>query len=75
MNNTRRKAIKKVIINLSTLKSQLEDILYEEQDCYDNMPENLLCSERAETSEEAIDALNDANDSLEEIIDRLEEII
>ena len=45
----------------------LEDVLYAEEDAYDNIPENLQGSWRAEESEEAIDALNDAIDLLTDL--------
>ena len=45
----------------------LEDVLYAEEDAYDNIPENLQGSWRAEDSEEAIDALNDAIELLADL--------
>ena len=45
----------------------LEDVLYAEEDAYDNIPENLQGSWRAMDSEEAIDALNDAIELLTDI--------
>ena len=45
----------------------LEDVLYDEEDAYDNIPENLQGSWRAMESEDAIDTLNDASDLLTDI--------
>lgn len=42
----------------------LESVLFDEEDAYDNIPENLQGSWRAMESEDAIDALNDAIDLL-----------
>lgn len=74
MNNIRRKRISNLIVKINMVKEELEDILNEEQDYYDNIPENLLGSERAELSEEAIGLLEEANESFDSIIDNLEDI-
>ena len=83
MNKSRRKRIASVIRTLESIidydliesaKDELEDILYEEEDAYDNMPENLQCSMRGEESSDAIDSLQEAIDVLEEAIDTLNEL-
>lgn len=83
MNKSRRKRIASVIGTLENItgydliepaKSEIEDILFEEEDAYDNMPENLQCSIRGEESSDAIDYLQEAVDSLEEAIDTLNEL-
>ena len=50
-----------------------EDIMSEEEDYRDNMPENLQGSMKYDAAEEAIDNMQDAIDSLEEAIDSLNE--
>ena len=73
MNKVRRKKIQRVIDMLEMgdgvahALAILEDVLYAEEDAYDNIPENLQGSWRAEESEEAIDALNDAIELLTDI--------
>ena len=73
MNKARRKMIQKAIDifemgdSLEKVLAILEDVLYAEEDAYDNIPENLQGSWRAEESEEAIDALNDAIELLTEL--------
>ena len=73
MNKARRKLIQKAIniLEMSNDVDQalviLEDVLYAEEDAYDNIPENLQSSWRAEESEEAIDALNDAIELLTDL--------
>lgn len=82
MNKSRRKRIAAVINTLEnagydiieSARDEIEDILWEEEDAYDNMPENLQCSMRGEESSEAIDNLQEAVDKLEEAIEVLEEI-
>ena len=73
MNNARRKMIREAIDILEMRKGTdhaldiLENVLYNEEDAYDNIPENLQSSWRAMDSEEAIDALNDAIELLTEL--------
>lgn len=74
MNKQRRKSIMDVIKNIESIKSDLESILFDEQDYFDNMPENLQGSIRGEQSEEAIDTLDEAISSLDEAINSLQEI-
>ena len=70
MNKARRKLIQKEINvlemgeDVAQTVAILEDVLYTEEAAYDNIPENLQGSWRAEESEEAIDVLNDAIDLL-----------
>lgn len=56
------------------LKEELESILYDEQDYFDNMPENLQGSMKGIDSEEAINQLEDAISTLEEAIDSVDNI-
>lgn len=74
MNKQRRQLIKNNISILENIKSNLEDILSDEECYFDNMPENLQGSLRGEESEEAIDLLNDAIDNIDECINNLEDI-
>lgn len=83
MNKARRKRITSVIGTLGnitgydlieTAKDEIEDILWEEEDVYENMPENLQYSMRGEESSDAIDSLQEAVDALENAIELLEEI-
>ena len=86
MNNKRRKKIKTMIETLETIqtlanynfiksiKDEIEDILYEEQDAYDNIPENLQYSMRGEESSDAIDSLQEAVDALDEAINIFNEL-
>lgn len=60
MNNVRRKEIKLVINEIAGLMERLRTIKDDEQDCLDNMPENLQSSTRGEASEEAIDNIESA---------------
>ena len=67
MNKARRKRIEDVQSRLEELKQEIDGILAEEQEAYDNMPESLQEGERGEAMQEAIDALESAVSSCEEI--------
>lgn len=78
MNKARRKELEPVISNLNEIQGKddlyacindLEKIRDDEQDYYDNIPENLQYSQRAEDSEAAIDNLEEALDLLNEAYD------
>lgn len=75
MNKVRRKQIENIKEDISVIMDRLREVLDDEQYYFDNIPENLSCSERAETSEEAIGIMEEAVDSLEEVVDSLEEIV
>jgi predicted RNase H-like HicB family nuclease len=74
MNKTRREQIQKIIVQVENVKSMLELILEDEQFSFDNIPENLQCSQRGEESQEAIDNLEGAIENLEETIEQLQYI-
>lgn len=53
---------------LEEAKSKLEDILGEEEEYRDNMPENMQYGERWEKADEACDNMGEAIDELENAI-------
>ena len=71
MNKTRRQEISNVATRIGVVKDTLQDILNDEQDYFDNMPENLQGSTRGMDSEEAIDVMEQAIEALEEAIENL----
>lgn len=70
MNKSRRDRITKVISALEELSNEIDEILQEEQDAYDNMPEGVQNGERGDKAQEAISNLESA--SLTDIISSLE---
>lgn len=74
MNKQRRNEIKNIMKSLEVISSSIDDILNDETDYYDNIPENLLSYDRAENSEEAIEYLENAIEKIDEAIDILDEI-
>lgn len=65
MNNNKREKLKKVQELLSQASNIVSDVLEDEQDCLDNMPENLQYSDRYERMEAAISNLEDGLNSIE----------
>jgi hypothetical protein len=61
MNNKRRARLHKI-------NDELENLIYEEQEAFDNMPEGIQESERGTISEEAVNYMEDAKSAIEEII-------
>lgn len=75
MNNTRRKQLKTWTNKANQLKDELDSILLDEQDYYDNIPENLQGSQRASDSEEAMAKIEEAMDIIDEAIEVIDEIV
>ena len=74
MNDKRRKRLSEASALLSRASNIISDVLDEEQDCLDNMPENLQYSDRYENMEAAVDRLNDALSELASVEDSLSEV-
>lgn len=74
MNNSRRKRISDVIKWLDEIDTILNDILNEEMDAFDSMPEGLQSSENGTISEEAQECLENAIDSIGDALVSIEEI-
>jgi hypothetical protein len=86
MNAKRRKTLKTIATRLEHLDAlraeivaELENILDEEQDAFDNMPESIQNSERGDQMQEYIYTLGDAISELEycdieRVVDALNEI-
>lgn len=75
MNKERRKQLRQWIKKAEELKSALEDILWDEQGYYDNIPENLQYSQRATDSEDAISQMEDVIENLDQVISDVDDII
>lgn len=78
MNKPRLKKIYKVareleelVVEMESKTEELQDLLYEEEDYHDNMPENLQYSYQGERSEEAVDVMTDAVSNLEKITETI----
>lgn len=75
MNNNRRKGLRAIVVQLEELKGSLEDLMSEEEEYRDNIPENLQVSEKFEAAESACDALQESLDALDEVLSSIERAI
>lgn len=75
MNNSRRKKLKEAMSYLDMAFDLVDGARDGEQECLDNMPENLEYSERYEKMENAVDKLEDAISSIEDARDALGEAV
>lgn len=66
MNKARREILNRAVYQLDQASELISRALDEEQDCLDNVPENLQDSEQYQKMETAIDNLESAVDSIEE---------
>ena len=73
MNNARRLKLKEVVSMLEKIENIVSDVLDAEQDCLDNIPENLQSGDRYECIEAAITNLEYATKQIEELKDSIEE--
>lgn len=75
MNNTRRTKLKAAINLIRNSIIIVEQAVDDEQDCLDNMPENLQGSDRYERMEEAVSSLEEAYGYLEKAQEEIENAI
>lgn len=74
MNKSRRAALNNLNVRLQYMIEELEEIYNEEEYYYENIPENLKNSERANESEEVISLMQDVVTQMEEAVGNIEEI-
>lgn len=75
MNKERRKQIEGMIDKLDNIKEHISDILDDEQNALDNMPDSIQYGERGYIMRVAIDFLDDAIGNIVDAIDNLYEVI
>ena len=74
MNKARRKWLADVYAAIENAKDELEQIRDEEQDAYDNMPESLQDTERANTLYENVDLMDSLISDLEDTLGYFDDI-
>lgn len=72
MNKKRRASIRKIHDKLSELMESIEQLKYEEQEAFDNLPDSVKESDRGSVMIEAADNLDYASGSIEDAIAQLE---
>lgn len=75
MNKKRRSNLKQALDLINTAGDIIQNALYEEQDCLDNLPENLMESDRYSKIESTVDELEQAIDYIENIRSSVEEAL
>lgn len=73
MNDKRRKEVQAVLDQLLELKASVENLLEEERNAYDNMPEGLQQATVGQASEAAAAALEAAFDAIDDVESSLQE--
>lgn len=75
MNKKRRERLRDAIKLIESASLIVESARDEEQDCFDNLPENLKDYDKGLVMEEAIDFLDDAIDSIEKSVEYINKAI
>lgn len=73
MNNKKRESLKDAKMYLERASNIVSKVLDDEQDCLDNMPENLQASERYERMEAAIDKLEETIEQIDGAKENIDE--
>ena len=75
MNKKRRSALRAARSSLEKTLFGVTSVLEEEQDCLDNIPENLQSGEKYEDAESKIENLQEAVSQIENAIENIDEAI
>ena len=75
MNKAKRARLAAIYDNIVGLQGLLEEIMDEEQEALDNMPENLQSSQRCQVMNDAIWSIVEASNNLGYAADNIEEVI
>ena len=73
MNKERRARLAEVDDLLMEAVDDITEIVEDEQEAFDNLPEGLQCSSRGEAMEEAIDEMNDIISDVENVRERIQD--
>jgi len=75
MNKERRKEIQLILDKILDLKEDIEAVKSDEENAFENVPESLQETERAQTMQSTIDNLENVVSSLEDVESSLNEIL
>lgn len=75
MNKARKEEIERIVLQLGVLRDELELVMGEEQEAFDNLPEGIQTSERGERMGENVDAIEEAVNHIVESIDILDDML
>lgn len=76
MTNSRKKELREMLhkVDVTELRDLLQELMDEEQERYDNLPESVQSNEYGERLEGNIDAMQNLVDSLDEVSSYVEEL-
>lgn len=75
MNKARRALLAAISNQLRDQLIELEGVIDDEQEAFDNIPDSLKESERGQTACEGLDELNEARSDLENLIEKIAEYL
>jgi hypothetical protein len=73
MNNARRKAIDKILVEIEERLELLENLKNEEEECFDNLPLSIQDSDRGSYMANCVVALDDFKSEVADLIENLRE--
>lgn len=75
MNKQRRSVLRNIIDRLNPIKDEIEAVMDDEQDAYDNLPDGLRESDRGEQMADNVSELQGVINTLEnDVIDKIDSI-
>ena len=75
MNKKRRSVLREINERLSTIKDEIETVMDDEQEAYDNLPDGIRDGDRGEQMADNVSELQSVIDSLEsDVIDKIDTI-
>jgi len=75
MNKQRRKQLEKSVLHLNDALEIVRDVLEQEQEAFNNMPDGIRDGERGEEMQGYVDTLEEHVNTIEEAISAIEEIV
>ena len=75
MNDDRRKVLKAILDTIADIQNDLQDVFDEEEEAFHSMPDGVKASDRGQTSEAAVEALEGALTSIAETFDYVNEAV
>ena len=75
MNEARRKELREIMHNMEEANRALGNVITDEEEALDAIPENLQGTDRYQNSEEAVDLMSDAQSSIEDAIEAIDDVL
>jgi hypothetical protein len=75
MNEARRKELREIMHNMEEANRALGNVIADEEEALDAIPENLQGTDRYQNSEEAVDLMSDAQSSIEDAIEAIDDVL